>query len=128
MSDEVNELKRQYRGIKAPPYLATRIRAEVEGRVAHRRPWLPVVATAAVAAAVIIPLMLQQQSAQPTPRSPSIAMLSQMTPGKPAIPAPSLSKVRSVKTPALPRKPKLNLDKDPQTDIDIQKETDHAYT
>ena len=134
MTDDLEQLKRDYRNIEAPPHLAARIQAAVADRSTRRRRWLPALATVAAAVAVIsvTTVVLQQQSGQTmTPRSPSLAMLSRMTPDKPAVPAPSLSNLRSVKTPALPPKPKLNQPTKQQTffDIenDVQKETDHAY-
>lgn len=129
MRDDLEQLKRDYRRIKAPPYLATRIRAEVADRPAHRRRG-PAMAAVAVAIAVIVltPLVQQERSTQTT-RAPSLTMLSRLTPNKPLVPAPSLSRVRSVRSPALPPRPLLKPTPKPQTyfDTDALKETDHAY-
>lgn len=136
MTDGLQQLKRDYRNIEAPPYLAMRIRATVADRSAPRRRWLPALATVAVAVAVIsvttIVLQVQPQSARTmTLRSPSLAMLSRMTPDKPAVPVPGLAKMRSPRTPVLPSKPKLNRANKQQTFFDFEnevlKETDHAY-
>ena len=134
MTDDLQQLKRDYRDIEAPPYLAARIRAAVADHSTPRRYWLPALATVAVALAVIsvTAILLQPQSARTmTSMSPSLAILTRMMPDKPAVPVPGLAKMRSPKTPALPSKPKLNRANKEQTFFDFEnevlKETDHAY-
>jgi len=130
MTDNLKQLKSNYRNIKAPPYLATRIRANVADRAPRQRSWVSAI-TAAVAVAVIsVTIILLQQQPSQTMTSPSFATLSRMMPDRPAVPVPSLSNVRSIKTPALPPKPKLNQPNTEQTYFDFEnsdlKETDHA--
>ena len=133
MTDDLEKLKRDYRKIKAPPYLATRVHAELAQAPTQRRKWVPAaVAITSVAIAVIAvgTVVVRQQPAQ-TMTSPSLAALTRMTPRKPAVPAPSLSKLRSVKIPTMPTKPKLTQPNDQQTYFDFEnevlKETDYEY-
>ncbi|MFQ6007102.1 MAG: hypothetical protein ACE5OQ_16550 [Woeseia sp.] len=130
MRDDLDQLKRDYRRIKAPPYLAARIRAQAAEAPAYRRRWRPAIAAVAVAVAVIVlaPLLQKEPSTQTT-RSSSLTMLSRIAPHKPVVPAPSLSRVRSVTSPALPSRPLLKPTPKSQTffDTDVLKETDHAY-
>ena len=136
MSDETRKLKRDYQDIKAPPYLAARIRAETASRDLPRRSWLPAAATVAVAVAAvtITPMLLQQQAGNEAaaPKPTSLSVLSGISSQKPALQAPSLSKVKSVPVPALPKKPRPNSRKQPQSYFDIEdehlKEKDHAYS
>ena len=134
MSDDIDKLKREYQAIRAPDYLATRIRAETRER--PRRPWLPATATVAVAVAAITlaPLLLQQQATEDTvaPKPTSLSSLAGVASSKPKMKAPSLSRVRSVTVPALPRKPEPKTDKEPQSFFDTEtehmKEKHHAYS
>ena len=133
MSDEFGKLKEDYQDIRAPQHLATRIRAEVADRAPLRRSWLPALATTAVAVVVIgvTPLVLQQQTGETViPKTPSMSTLARLKPDKPAVTAPSLSRVRSVKTPALPPRPKLSGPNKPQSYFEIRndelKETHHV--
>ena len=134
MTDDIEKLKRDYQAIRAPDYLATRIRAETRER--PRRSWLPTVATVAVAVAAVTvaPILLQQQAGQDTvaPKPTSLSSLSGLSSNKPKVKAPSLSNVRSVTVPALPKKPKPKTDKEPQSFFDTEtehmKEKHHAYS
>ena len=136
MSDDIRKLKQEYRGIRAPAHLATRIRAETADQDKRRRTWLPAMATVAVAVAAltVTPMLLQQQADQDAvaPKPTSLSALSGISSQKPAVTAPSLSKVKSVTVPALPRKPQRNSEKEPRSYYDIEdehlKEKDHAYS
>jgi hypothetical protein len=68
MSEDIDKLRQDYRGIRAPEHLATRIRAEVADQVRPRRSWLPALApiAVAVAAVTVAPLLMQQQSGDDT--------------------------------------------------------------
>ena len=104
------DLIRNYRQIKAPAHLATRIRAEVSDRPAKTHSWMPVAATlmVAIAAVWLLPFAWQQQSVDtPTPKKPSLSALATLKPDKPSVRAPSLTQLRSVKAPSLPPKPVL---------------------
>lgn len=136
MSEDIGKLKKDYREIRAPEYLATRIRAEVADRNSPRRTWLPVLAPVAVAiaAVTVAPLLMQQQAGDEaaTPKPTSMSTLTGVSSLKPAVTAPSLSNMKSVKVPALPRKPKPDSEQTPQTYFDMKdenlKETNHAYS
>jgi hypothetical protein len=136
MNDDIHKLKRDYQDIKAPAHLATRIRAEVADRGQPRRSWLPAMATVAVAVAAvtITPILLQRQSTEETatPKPTSLSSLTHLSSLKPEMSTPSLSKLKSVTVPALPRKPKPVSEQTPQTYFDIEdenlKEKDHAYS
>ena len=127
MRDDIDKLKRDYRDIRAPAHLATRIRAEVADRGQPRRSWLPAMATVAIAAAAltITPVLLQQRSTEETatPKPTSMSTLARVASQKPAMTAPSLTRMKSVKLPALPRKPKPDSEK-----TSMYKEKDHAYS
>ena len=136
MSDDIDKLKRDYREIRAPGYLATRIRAEVADRNSPGRSWLPALApiAVAVAAVTVAPLLMQQQPGDEAaaPKPTSLSSLTRVSSLKPEMSTPSLSKMKSVKVPALPRKPKPDSEQTPQTYFDIEdenlKEKDHAYS
>ena len=136
MSDDIDKLKRDYQAIRAPDYLATRIRAETRDDHRKRRSWLPAMATVAVAVAAVTvaPVLLQQQAGDETvaPKPTSLSSLSGVSASKPKIKAPSLTSVKSVTVPALPKKPRPTTDKEPQSHFDTEtehmKEKDHAYS
>ncbi|MGB5208937.1 MAG: hypothetical protein WBN31_07730 [Gammaproteobacteria bacterium] len=137
MGREFDQLKRDYRDIRAPAYLATRIRAEVAAprKPAHR--WIPVAAAtmAAFVAVWLMPDLLQQRPAASSGTStPSYATLAALKPPRPAVRTPGLDQLRSVKVPSISArpqfKPETETDK-PQTRIHkqsiYQKEKDHAH-
>ncbi len=136
MSDDIDKLKRDYQAIRAPAHLATRIRAETQGGKHRRRSWLPAMATAAVAVAAIAvaPVLLQNQAGDETvaPKPTSLSSLTAVSSSKPKIKAPSLSSVKSVPVPALPKKPRPATGKEPQSQFDTEtehmKEKHHAYS
>lgn len=108
MTDELGELKRAYREIKAPPHLGTRIRAEVGNQREERFHWMPIGASALAVVAVVwlLPVLWQQQSQVVSPPSkPSLASLAALAPQKPAVGSPSLTQLRSVSVPKAPTKP-----------------------
>jgi hypothetical protein len=136
MSENIDNLKRDYREIRAPEYVATRIRAEVADPDTPTRSWLPALApiAVAVAAVTVAPLLMDRQTDEDTiaPRPTSMSTLTRLSSLKPAVSTPSLSTMKSVKVPALPRQPKPDSNKKPQTYYDIKdehlKEKDHAYS
>ena len=136
MSEDIDKLRQDYREIRAPEHLATRIRAEVADRDSPRRSWLPALApiAVAVAAVTVAPLLMQQQPGEDTvaPKPTSLSSLTRVSSLKPEMSTPSHSKLKSVKVPALPRKPKPDSEQTPQTYFDIEdenlKEKDHAYS
>ena len=134
MNDDIDKLKRDYRNIKAPAHLATRIRAEVADRPIRGHAWMPVGATlmVVVAALWLVPYLAQvQQTPSATPTKPSLSALATLKPDKPSVAAPSMTQLRSVKRPSLPPKPKLAPAK-PKTHIEFEnellEEKDHAYS
>ena len=130
MTEQLEQLKRDYRDIDAPPYLATRIRASVADRRrprAHR--WMPAAAASVLVAAVVWLSPLVDDPATTAPTKPSLSALATLKPDKPAVSAPSLSKLRTVSMPRMPAKPKREPTK-PQTnktdELGTLKEKDHA--
>ncbi len=127
MTDDLDKLKQDYRAIKAPRHLATRIRASVDDE--RRRPtrWLPAIAATTIAIAAVAMFPLLYQPADMTAMKPSLSTLATLKPAKPAVPAPSMSKLRSVPVPRMPAKPKP---KKPQSnrsgEPEFLKEKDHA--
>lgn len=136
MSENIDKLQQDYREIRAPAHLATRIRAEVADLESPRRSWLPALApiAVAVAAVTVAPLLMQQQPGDETvaPKPTSLSSLTRLSALKPEMSIPSLSRMKSVKVPALPRKPKPDSEQTPQTYFDIEdenlKEKDHVYS
>ena len=136
MSEDIDKLRQDYRRIRAPGHLATRIRAEVADRSLPRRSWLPALApiAVAVAAVTVAPLLTQQQPADETvaPKPTSMSSLTRLSTLKPEMSTPSLSTMKSVSVPALPRKPEPDSKQTPQTYFDIEdenfEEKDNAYS
>ena len=136
MSEDIDKLKQDYRDIRAPGHLVTRIRAEAADRDLPTRSWLPALApiAVAVAAVTVAPLLMQQQPGDETvaPKPTSLSSLTRVSSLKPEMSTPSLSKMKSVTVPALPRKPKPDSEQTPQSYFDIEdenfKENDHAYS
>lgn len=132
MSDELKKLTDDYRDIEAPPWIATRVRAEVRNRPVRNHGWLPVATTAVLAAGIIgLGPLLWQTTAGPDPRptTPSLTTLASIKVEKPPAVSPSLTRVRTLKAPRMPAKPKQNAPKE-QTNslIEIFEEKDHAHT
>ena len=100
---ELQALRHDYRALKAPAFLGTRIHAEVTARQGRRtrRPLLAAVVVALVVLA-IVPFLPRQELAPPPV---SMAALPMGLTSVRLPPAPSLTKLRSVSTPALPPRP-----------------------
>jgi hypothetical protein len=117
MNDDIEELKRDYQAIKAPPHLATRIHASVAGSRTRSGWWMP----AAMACTAIIALVLMlpdttitgpdviERSAQP-----SMSTLAALRPTKPSVPTPGLSQIKSVSVPLMPPRPTTVITPQPQ--------------
>ena len=135
MDEALNELKKRYRQIEAPPHILTRIRANTAGQPAGHRGWLPVAATAVLTAAMLglIPVLWQSSSLPETPDArPSLAKLASLSVERPDVRRPSLSKLRTLPTPRMPEKPALrkpaDVDDSNRTHLEIAKENDHAHS
>jgi len=134
MNDELDDLKRDYRAIAAPPHLATRIHASVADSRARSGFWMPaaVACTAIVALVWVLPFTTQVTSdAVEKPAKPSMSALAALQPSKPAGPSPSMSQLRSVTVPSMPAKPRLATPSQPQTNYHFEnntlKEKNDAY-
>lgn len=134
MNDELDDLKRDYRAIAAPPHLATRIHASVADSRTRSGFWMPaaVACTAIIALFWILPFTTQVTSdAVEKPEKPSMSALAALKPTKPAVPSPSLSQLRSVSVPSMPAKPKVATPSQPQTNYHFEnkmlKEKNDAY-
>ncbi len=127
MTEELQQLKRDYQAIKAPPHLGTRIRASIGDE--RRRParWLPAIAATAIAVAAVGLFPFIDQPSGTAPLKPSLSTLATLKPEKPAVASPSFSKVRSVPVPRMPAKPKPRKPQSNQTsESEYLKEKDHA--
>ena len=97
MSKDIDKLKQDYRAIRAPEHVATRLRAEVAAGDPPRRTWLPALApiAIAVAAVTVAPLLMQQKPDDETvaPRPTSLSSLTHVSSLKPEMMTPSLSKL-----------------------------------
>mgnify|MGYP001822808589 CR=1 FL=1 len=132
---ELSALRRDYRALKAPPFLATRIRAGVDERSTRRARRRPLFAAVAIAAGVlaILPFINWQAATQ----QPSIQPMASLSLGLTTVklpPSPSLAKLRSVSPPPLPPRPVTpNPDRsgkpdDVQTHNPWQQENTHEVT
>ncbi len=104
----LDELKRSYRAIAAPPGFAARVTSRLPGG-APRRSWVwrPVVATAALALVlVVVGPRLRKPPAAVASTIPSLARLADGLPNKPATRLPSLVQVTGLTTPAVPKRPR----------------------
>ena len=109
LEGEIRSLKYCYRSIEAPPYLAPRIRARVQGQEKSKPSWSPAIAAIAVAISIlsIWPLIHQEQDSPAIDaKLPSMTMLSRLTLTRPTAVSPSLGRVRSYSVPPMPVKPK----------------------
>lgn len=134
MDDELDELKRNYQAITAPPQLATRIRASVAEPRVRSGFWMPaaVSCTAIIALVWMLPFVTQVSTdTADKPMKPSVSALAALKPTKPAVPSPSMSQLRSVSVPRMPAKPKPATTSPPQTNYlfenRILKEKNDAY-
>lgn len=133
MTENIDELKEGYRNIKAPPQLATRIRAEVAEQTVRRHTWMPAGATvmALVLVVWLAPLIVQQSTPPALPGKPSLTAIAALKPDAPAGTSVSLSQLKTVKKPKLPAKPQLKSTK-PQTKLesenDLLEEKDYVHS
>ncbi|MGB5346973.1 MAG: hypothetical protein WBN23_12475 [Woeseia sp.] len=132
MNNDIESLKRDYRDISAPPYLATRVRANVADASQHSRAWIP----AAAMSLLLVLFWLLPAADRPHPSAPSataamsLSTLASLQPQKPPGAAPSLSKMHSVKVPQMPAKPSLK-PSDQSTRLlenSLTEEHNHAFT
>lgn len=134
MNDDLNDLKRDYKAITAPPQLATRISASVADSRVRSSFWMP----AAVTCTAILALVWMLPFTGQTPSDiaahhgkPSIPTLAALRPTKPTSSMPSMTQLRSVSVPRMPSKPKPAATPKPQTNHQLEngnlKENDHAY-
>jgi hypothetical protein len=126
MNDELDDLKRDYQAIAAPPHLATRINASVADSRTRSGFWMPaaVTCTAIVALVWMLPLTTQLTSdTVEIPATPSMSALAALRPTKPAVPSPSMSQLRSVSVPSMPTKPKPVAPPQPQTNYHFENKT-----
>jgi len=117
-STDLANLRRDYQAIEAPPYLATRVRAELDDRSVTRYRLRPALGVAmfAVGLLAILPFVGQRDAAPSVaPKLPSLSALSRAMPAKPAVRAPSFARIKSVKTPRLPPKPGKTRASKPET-------------
>ncbi|MGI9232364.1 MAG: hypothetical protein ACR2RD_01925 [Woeseiaceae bacterium] len=134
MTDDIAELKQAYRDIKAPPHLATRIRAEAEGQRVRSHSWMPAGATvmAIVLVAWLAPFDGEQtRSPSVVPSKPSLSAIAALKPNAPRGTSVSLSKLKTVKKPKLPSKPRFKATK-PQTNLepesDLSEEKNYVFS
>ena len=101
---ELQALRRNYRAVKAPAFLGTRIRAAVNARQGQRRRHGPLLAAVTVALVVlaVLPFIPRQEQVRPPV---SMAALPMGLTSVRLPPPPSLTRLRSVSTPALPPRP-----------------------
>lgn len=132
MNEHVDELKKGYRDISAPPYLATRISAEVGDRSIRRRGLLPAGAAimAVLVLALLLPYVAQRSATTPVlPDKPSLTALAALKPDKPAGMPTSLTRVRTIARPKMPSKPgpkAVEPQSGLETDTEMRKESEDA--
>lgn len=126
MSDDLNDLKRDYRAITAPPQLATRVIARVAGSTTRPGFWMPAAVTCTAILALIWMLPFTGQVPSDIAAShgkPSIPTLTSVRPSKPKSSVPSMTQLRSVSVPIMPSKPKPAAVSKSQTTYQIENET-----
>lgn len=142
--NDIDKLRKDYREMKAPPALATRISVHVNERSARRRNWMPAAAAASVAVVAVFLLFStpQQQEgttptlvAENTTPKPTMSSLARVMKKRPSISVPSLSQVRTHSIPPPPSKPVPQTTKpavETKTYFDIEpsisKEKDHVHS
>jgi hypothetical protein len=135
MTDDIDQLRRQYQAIEAPAHLARRIDARLSSSKPPPRAWWPAVATAAACLALLVavPLLRQPPAEQQAamPRTPSLTVLSRVAMAKPAVAAPTLNRLRSVSPPAPPPRPVWRQTPRPPSNDDMEshrmQEISHDY-
>ncbi len=130
MTDDLNELKQAYRDIKAPPHVATRIRATVGSRTHRPRYWIPSAISAAAAVAIVMFLqnVPEPESVTARPVKPSLSALSSLKPEKPTNVDISFTRLRSVPKPRMPAKPKpVKPQSRSEIEYEVFEEKDHAH-
>jgi hypothetical protein len=128
MTSDIERLAEDYRAIKAPPGVASRVRAGIDARPARNLGWFPVAATIVFAATIVgvLPMFLQGDAATPTVR-PSLARLASMDIRKPDVAQPSLGRIRTLKAPPMPPRPGTKpAEEQTNTVTSPVEETDHA--
>ena len=134
MNDALDDLKRDYRAVSAPPHLAMRIRASVSDSRSRASFWMP---AAAVGAAIlmlvwIVPFNSEIASDVSSPSAkPSMSSLAALKPRKPTTPLPNMSQLRSVSVPRMPARPDATSSSKSQTNYQYEntslKEKNNAY-
>ena len=134
MSDDLQNLKRDYQSISAPPHLATRIAASIADSRTRSGFWMPaaVACTAILAMLWVIPITNQvADDVSEKPSKPSMATLAALKPSRPGVSTPGLSQLRSVTVPSMPSKPKAAKPSKSQTnnriEIESLKEKSNVY-
>ena len=126
MSDDLQNLKRDYQAITAPPYLATRIAGSIADSGTRTGFWMPaaVTCTAILALLWLSPLTdLTANRVADKPSKPSLTALAALKPGKPSVSTPSMSQLRSVSVPPMPARPKPVKPASTQMNNQIEKES-----
>lgn len=134
---ELEKLSSDYRAIKAPPDLASRVQAHIDMRYTSRGWWLPAlgaVATLAGVAIFLLTLSSPRESNSVVAHIPTLSTVAKIKLQKPAALLPSLANLRNVSTPTMPAKP--NIKRSPKSSNDIihdaqlsrKKERENAYT
>ncbi|MGI9294976.1 MAG: hypothetical protein ACR2PS_13420 [Pseudomonadales bacterium] len=134
---DLEKLADDYRAIKAPPDLAGRVQARIDGRYASRGWWLPAlgaVATIAGVAVIVATLSPPRESSPVVAHMPTLSTVAKIKLQKPAALSLSLANIRNVSTPAMPAKPNVTRPTRPANEInhDAQlnrkQERQNAYT
>lgn len=126
MSDDLEDLKRDYRAIEAPVHLATRISASVADSRTQTSFWMPAAVTCTAILALVWMLPFTGQvapDADTKPTRPSLLSLATLKPEKPTGPPPSLSQLRSLTVPSMPVKPKPTTPPKSETNYQFENKT-----
>ncbi len=97
-------LREQYRKIEAPPFLASRVVANLEAGSSESRSWKPVFVSAVLL--VVVALWLPSGDQEPAMDSGregllSLGRMSAALPAKPEISVPGFSRIKSVSAPPM---------------------------
>lgn len=136
LDPELEELRQSYRAIRAPANTAARVLSTAQAQTRPRGSLRLAYAGTALVVGIlaVLPFMTLRESA-PDQLSmlPSLTAVSRAMPAKSGVSTPSLSRVRSVSMPAMPKRPGPNRSQDTQSNFDTddrhdrRKEENHEF-
>lgn len=103
-SEDIRRLRDDYQAVKAPAGLAQNVLSQIEEQTNRGFGWRLAFAGLVLVVGLVVLLAPEEDSpivVAETPASLSLGGVAQVIPEKPAVKMPTLSRIRSVKTPAI---------------------------